>query len=331
MKPNIEPAHKFEVSLEADTFTEEKFALFSNYQSHVHHDPPTEISRSGFRRFLCSSPIHNHPSTDNTSGLTDDPTGGPTQSSSNKRLGSFHQTYRLDGRLIAMSVLDLLPHAVSGVYFIYHSDFEKYSFGKLSALRETALAAEEGYEMYYMGYFIASCKKMRYKADYRPQHVLDYDTGEWDTLDDEMKSLMEKRKWVSMSRERNIRQQLSDLLEPKGPVSPDSRSELEEELVLDAYAVPYRSPVEAMHSRLSVLSLNFPGALTLEQLAEQIALDEMKVTLGQGTTHRMRDIVSWAQGSVTDPQGSLMGVMAELAACVGKEVAGGMVVDLGRL
>ena len=52
--------------------------------------------------------------------------------------------YRLDGRLIALGVLDLLPQAVSGVYFLYHADFEKWALGKLSALREAALAVEGG-------------------------------------------------------------------------------------------------------------------------------------------------------------------------------------------
>ena len=66
-------------------------------------------------------------------------------------MGSFHQMYRLNGRLIAMAVLDFLPWCVSGVYFMYHSDFSQWGFGKLSACREAALAAEEGYQYYYMG------------------------------------------------------------------------------------------------------------------------------------------------------------------------------------
>lgn len=46
-------------------------------------------------------------------------------------MGSYHQLYRLDGRLIAMGVLDLLPKAVSGVYLLYHTDFEKWQLGKV--------------------------------------------------------------------------------------------------------------------------------------------------------------------------------------------------------
>ncbi|KAK5175034.1 Arginyl-tRNA--protein transferase 1 [Saxophila tyrrhenica] len=304
LKPDIKPAHTFTVTLEPDTYTEEKFTLFSNYQSHVHKEQPHEISRTGFRRFLCSTPLHNHP----------DP------AALDKKTGSFHQLYRLDGRLIALSVLDLLPGAVSGVYFIYHSDFEAWSFGKLSALRETALALEGGYEMYYMGYFIHSCKKMAYKGDYRPQNVLDYDTGEWDVMDSSMRDLMGKRKWVSMSRERRI----AALLDA-APGSEDT----ERELVDHEYRVAHPTPTEAMNSGKSLLELHVPGALAAEEVEEQVDLDDMKVTLGGGTVHRMRDIVSWAEGRVTD-SGSIMGIMAELAACVGPKVAGEAVVDLGR-
>lgn len=83
-------------------------------------------------------------------------------------IGSYHQCYRLDGRLIAMGVLDLLPHCVSSVYLMYdidvskgfctisdearyHEDFHEWDFGKLSAMREMALAIEENYQLYYMG------------------------------------------------------------------------------------------------------------------------------------------------------------------------------------
>lgn len=52
-----DPAHKLVVTLEADVFTEEKYVLFENYQRLVHHEPPSRISKQGFRSFLCSSPL----------------------------------------------------------------------------------------------------------------------------------------------------------------------------------------------------------------------------------------------------------------------------------
>lgn len=253
LHPGLTPDHRFEVTLEPDKFTEEKFDLFANYQRSVHHESDSDISRPGFKRFLCSSPI-----TRSTS-----PQG--------QNLGSFHQCYRLDGRLIAMAVLDLLPHAVSGVYFVYHSDFEKWSFGKLSACREAGLALEAGYEYYYMGYYIHSCKKMRYKGDYKPQFVLDNVSLGWDPLDDELRALMERRKFASMSQEQARKEEV-------GAGEDDPDAEMED-------AILHPSPLEAMDSGLSLLELGMPGVLSLERVKEECDLDAMKIHPGQGKVH----------------------------------------------
>ena len=45
--------------------------------------------------------------------------------------GSYHQLYRLDGVLVAMGVIDILPNCVSSVYFMYEKKWEKFSFGKV--------------------------------------------------------------------------------------------------------------------------------------------------------------------------------------------------------
>lgn len=316
LKPDIPPAHRFDVTLEPDSFSEEKYSLFGAYQRHVHHEGDEDISRAGFRRFLCSTPLHRH-----------------TNDQGNK-LGSFHQLYRLDGRLIAIGVIDLLPHAVSGVYFIYHPDFEQYSFGKLSALREAALAVEGGYQYYYMGYYIHTCKKMRYKGDYRTQQVLDYDTGQWHPLDDELRALMDKSKWVSPAREEKIE---SSLKTATSSSSNDTGNETdgstnvqdEEEIAQILYHANHPTALEAFQSGLSVLELGVPGALAAERLEEEVNLDELKGFLGRGGTHRMRHLVAWEQGSITNPS-SLKGIVAEFAACVGPIVAQECVLDFSQ-
>jgi arginine-tRNA-protein transferase len=118
---------------------------------------------------------------------------GSGASPNDKRLGSYHQCYRLDGKLVAVAVLDLLPHGVSAVYMTYEPDLDQWEFGKLSALREIAMAIQDGYQYYYMGmkkklgeiseslmantgYYIHSCVKMRYKGAYQPQYILGKNT-----------------------------------------------------------------------------------------------------------------------------------------------------------
>jgi arginine-tRNA-protein transferase len=44
-----------------------------------------------------------------------------------------------------------MPSGVSSVYIFYDPDYEQWEFGKLSAMREIALALEGSYQYYYMG------------------------------------------------------------------------------------------------------------------------------------------------------------------------------------
>lgn len=251
--------------LDHDSYTDEKFELFENYQRHVHKEADSDISKGGFKRFLCESPLRK-----------------PVDSNNNK-LGSWHQTYRLDGRLIAMAVLDFLPHAVSGVYFLYHSDFEKWSFGKLSALREASMALEYRFQFYYMGYYIHSCNKMRYKGDYKPQHVLDLHNFEWMPLDDELRSLMEKKTYASMSKERERRALLEQVDSGADDEKNPSRAQIE---AMDEVLFP--KPLDAMHAKMSLLQLGMPGVLSIDQLRQDVDLDHMKVFLGKAGVHQIQ-------------------------------------------
>lgn len=123
--------------------------MFENYQRNVHKEGPEEISKGGFTRFLCDSPLK------------------PETTITGKNLGSYHQCYRLDGRLIAVGVLDLLPNCVSGVYFIYDEDYEKWHMGKVSACREACLAKEGDYGYYYMGLCFSKLFREKYVDRFR--------------------------------------------------------------------------------------------------------------------------------------------------------------------
>lgn len=183
-----EPAHKLEVTLELDDFTEEKFAVYENYQRMVHNEAPEEISRRGFKRFLCDSPLRRE-----TMVLPD---------GRKRQLGSYHQCYRLDGKLVAIGILDLLPECVSSVYFAYDESIHMHAPGKLGALREIALAMEEGYGWWYPGYYIHGCAKMKYKMEYSPQSILDPVALDWHPLDRAYLDLLDKKPFASLAEER---------------------------------------------------------------------------------------------------------------------------------
>jgi arginine-tRNA-protein transferase len=116
----------------------EKFKLYQKYQEEIHHDPHN--APSSFRNFLVDSPLVVGSSSYSVSSLIlgeyikREPIPYTMQSPPHlpKEYGSYHQLYRLDGQLIAMAVIDILPSCVSSVYFMYDKQWEKFSFGKAS-------------------------------------------------------------------------------------------------------------------------------------------------------------------------------------------------------
>ncbi|KAI9796599.1 MAG: Arginyl-tRNA--protein transferase 1 [Candelina submexicana] len=286
--------HKFEVALENDTFTEEKFALFANYQRLVHHEPPSKVTRAGFKRFLCSSPIDK----------------GRSEGTRGEKLGSFHQCYRLDGRLIAMAVLDLLPQCVSGVYFIYHDDFKEWNFGKISALREAGLAIEGGYKYYYMGYYIHSCAKMRYKGDYGPQYVLDPETYQWDLLDTDLRRRLDARRYVSLSRERRL-----GISATSASASTEEQSPFDDDQDFQPLSL----------ENASLFSMNMPGVMTAEQVQSQIELGKMRMILGSDIVH-LEDLVGWDAADILDPK-SIKCLFGGFAATMGLKATRHVVIE----
>jgi arginine-tRNA-protein transferase len=294
-----DPTHNFVVTLEPDEFTDEKFRLFENYQRIVHREPPSRITTKGFKSFLCSSPLRRHVVMIN---------------GRQRRLGTYHQCYYLDGTLVAVGVLDLLPHSVSAVYFMYHESIHSWSPGKLSAMREAALAAEEGYRWYMMGFYIHTCRKMTYKVDFRPQYALDPETYEWNLFDDDLKRRLDARGYVSLSAE------LRDGIE-----APEDNSETRFKDV-----GPPGSGEDDDDSGdpnfdwdASLFSRNMPGIPTREEM-ESLPLDDIVLWIRRRFV-RAEDLMNWETGSIDDPS-TIKGTIAELVAAVGPACANEVVV-----
>uniref|UniRef100_A0AC34QWT3 Arginyltransferase n=1 Tax=Panagrolaimus sp. JU765 TaxID=591449 RepID=A0AC34QWT3_9BILA len=168
-------AHKLEVKTlekgtpEFERSFEESYALFSKYQRTVHEDLNT--TRKGYEGFLMSSPL-----------IT--PAGDPNLPT----LGSYHQHYVLDGKIIAVGVVDILPRCLSSKYFYYDPDYSFLTMGTYSALREIAFTQQlartrPSLHYYYMGYYLQECSKMRYKGKFHPSDLLCDKTFKWMPLE----------------------------------------------------------------------------------------------------------------------------------------------------
>uniref|UniRef100_A0A915PCL2 Arginyl-tRNA--protein transferase 1 n=1 Tax=Meloidogyne floridensis TaxID=298350 RepID=A0A915PCL2_9BILA len=179
--------HRLEIKLvgqpspELDADFDEEFELFKRYQVEIHKDDPDELSTSSFTRFLASSPL----------------IAEEEKSSEFTSLGSYHQQYRLDGRIIAVGVIDILPNCFSSKYLFYDPNYSFLSLGVYSALWEinfTKFLAKQrpNLHYYYMGFYLYDCPKMRYKGCFRPSDLLCDYCFDWVPLSECDKLLKEK-------------------------------------------------------------------------------------------------------------------------------------------
>ncbi|KAK9301251.1 hypothetical protein QLX08_006330 [Tetragonisca angustula] len=148
--------------------SKQSYEIYRKYQTAIHGVLSEKITEKQYTRFLVKSPLQ--PWT---------PDDGPPDG-----YGSFHEQYWLDNELIAVGVIDILPSCVSSVYFFYDPAYSHLSLGTFSSLREIYLTRQlnkvaKDLKYYYMGFYIHSCPKMRYKARMKPSKLLCPETYMW--------------------------------------------------------------------------------------------------------------------------------------------------------
>ena len=92
--------HKLEIRMRRSAFDPEEFSLYKKYQIRVHNDRPEEVQEISYRIFLVETPLIFVP-------LGNDNPAPPCG------FGSFHRQYLIDGKLIAVGVVDILPRSFS--------------------------------------------------------------------------------------------------------------------------------------------------------------------------------------------------------------------------
>lgn len=181
---------RLDIHLKRASFDPEEFALYRRYQMKVHNDTPDHVTESSYRRFLVDTPLVSVP----PSGDGRVPPCG---------FGSFHQQYVIDGQLVAVGVIDILPKCLSSKYLFWDPDFAFLSLGKYAALQEISWVKQNqvhcpSLQFYYLGYYIHSCSKMRYKAAYRPSELLCPLRYQWIPFDI-ARPLLDRKPYVVLS------------------------------------------------------------------------------------------------------------------------------------
>lgn len=135
----------------------------------------------------------------------------PEDTQTEHTLGSFHQQYWLDDKLIAVAVIDILPHCLSSVYFFYDPDYGFLSLGTYSSLRELAFVEALQKDLpdlryYYMGFYIHSCAKMRYKARLAGSYLLCPEAYTWHRIDERLLGKLDKSKYSRFNEDGTVRE-----------------------------------------------------------------------------------------------------------------------------
>ena len=209
---------------------------------------------------------------------------------------------------------------------MYHESVHQHGFGKLGAMREIALAKEDGYKWWYAGFYIHSCVKMRYKADYAPQYMLDPDSYNWDLLDDGLKKKLDEKPFVSLSRELArggevlSQDRMADETQPEAMDTTEENGANQMEVDEDSDEDP---PIPKPNAPL--WDREMPGILTKNQLLEEIDLSDIKIRI-RGEVYEAQMLVNWESSSIDDPR-SVKGIIAELVSAVGVEVGKEMVMS----
>jgi arginyl-tRNA--protein-N-Asp/Glu arginylyltransferase len=139
------------------TYTREKLDLYRRYLRDQHKsDEAADVDEQRYRSFFVDS-----------------------------FLGECAAELRIykDDLLLAVGILDVMPNALSSVYFFFDPVYSRYSLGTYGALLEIELARSKNLAYYYLGYYIAECPSMNYKARYRPCELKDCDDNSWRVLD----------------------------------------------------------------------------------------------------------------------------------------------------
>ena len=86
----------------------------------------------------------------------------------NNIVDSAQVQFRLAGRLVGTSIVDVGANWMNAVYFFFDPDEKKRSLGTYNILTLINICRERDIEYLYLGYYIAGVSAMSYKENFRP-------------------------------------------------------------------------------------------------------------------------------------------------------------------
>jgi len=183
--------------------TDEKFELYRKYHVNVLKEPIEEVTKERFINGLATTNLIDNIGIKLPSNLKED-----TEHPFPKRYGTYNFIHRIDGKMIAVGVWDILPTSLSSVSLYYDPDYKFLNLGTLTAIKEIEYAKsfhdliDNNFKYYTMGYYCETAQKLRYKGFFRPTELLDRYTMNYVYLKD-VQNLISDGKNHILSKEEN--------------------------------------------------------------------------------------------------------------------------------
>ena len=189
--------HNYSIEL-SDQITlkpeEERFLLYNKYQRAVHNENSTIFTYNCNWGLSILEKNKKIPIPIDLSQKTKHPELYP------KYYGTYNLIHRIDGKIIAVTVIDLLPNSMESVYCYYDPDYAFLDLGVFTVIREIEYMKsfqnliDKNLTYYSMGEMCQSCQKLKYKGNYEPTEIMDHYTGNYVLLTDEIKKLIADNK-----------------------------------------------------------------------------------------------------------------------------------------
>lgn len=170
------------MELRRAVFSEEAALLYQKYELAVHGK---ERCATDFNKYYCNSPVFDPNSNESLAGRaatteTEDIDEGRESKVEGlyPGLGSFHLYHRLNGKLVAVSVIDIMNTSMSSQYFIYDLDYKHLYLGVVGAIHEIEYMKmvqkrfNQNLKYYVLGSVMLNSPKYVYKLNYKPGMVI---------------------------------------------------------------------------------------------------------------------------------------------------------------
>ncbi len=86
--------------------------------------------------------------------------------------------FRIDGRLAGLGFVDPLPVGLSAIYFVHDPADSRRGLGTWNVLTLIEETRRRALPHVYLGYWVAECASLAYKANFHPHEILDLG-GNW--------------------------------------------------------------------------------------------------------------------------------------------------------